>query len=54
MLKPQPYSKTDLVKGEQIARQLLTITSLEEWTEVIAKAIAAERERILAEPDKFL
>lgn len=54
MSKPQPYTKADLAKGEQVVRELHGISGFEGWAEHIAKAIAAERERVLAEPDKVV
>ncbi len=49
-MKAQPYTETDLERGEQIVRQLHGIQGFEAWAEHIAKAIAAERERCKGKP----
>lgn len=45
-MKSQPYTAEDFAKGEQIVRELHGIRGFDGWAERIAKAIAAERERI--------
>lgn len=44
--RPQPFTLADLLKGEQIVRELHGLHGYDAWAERIAKAIAAEREAV--------
>lgn len=44
-MKPQPYTKDDLERGEAIVRELHGLKGYDAWAEHIAKALAAERGR---------
>lgn len=45
-MKVQPYTKDDLIRGEEIVRELHGIQGFDGWAERIAKELAAERERV--------
>lgn len=41
----QPFTKADLDRGESIVKRLHGVEGFEAWAELIAKELAAERER---------
>lgn len=46
MTKPQPYTESDLRRGEKVVRELHGLRGYDAWAEHIAKVIAAERARV--------
>lgn len=44
----QPYTKQDLERGEDTVRRLHGVTGFDAWAELIAKGLAAERERAIS------
>lgn len=41
----QPYTEADLERGRDIVQRLHAVKGFDEWAEIIAKALAAERDR---------
>lgn len=41
----QPYTKDDLKRGEDVVKRLHGVTGFDAWAEVIAKELAAARDR---------